>query len=153
MIRWPLHKLVCWPSQTEIMGCVFCFSFDTDGSFLAIGSHDNCIYIYSVNDNGRKYSRVGKCSVSDCLTLLLANQSAFSGIVLSRCLKSLYLGSEICKRVNMLVTCLATILKTILGVQYRWSIFLNAFFFWIDKILLFLDQGRWHLLKAFKKNL
>ena len=35
-----------------------------DGNFLAIGSHDNCIYIYGVSDNGRKYTRVGKCSVS-----------------------------------------------------------------------------------------
>ncbi|XP_067098861.1 echinoderm microtubule-associated protein-like 1 isoform X1 [Osmerus mordax] len=33
-----------------------------DGNFLAIGSHDNYIYIYAVTDSGRKYSRVGKCS-------------------------------------------------------------------------------------------
>nr|XP_046267840.1 echinoderm microtubule-associated protein-like 1 isoform X4 [Scatophagus argus] len=37
-------------------------SFGTDGNFLAIGSHDNYIYIYAVAENGRKYSRVGKCS-------------------------------------------------------------------------------------------
>lgn len=36
----------------------------SDGNFLAIGSHDNYIYIYAVSENGRKYSRVGKCSVS-----------------------------------------------------------------------------------------
>ncbi|XP_015194740.1 echinoderm microtubule-associated protein-like 1 isoform X6 [Lepisosteus oculatus] len=36
--------------------------FSPDGNFLAIGSHDNYIYIYGVNENGRKYSRVGKCS-------------------------------------------------------------------------------------------
>ncbi|XP_028923826.1 echinoderm microtubule-associated protein-like 1 isoform X1 [Ornithorhynchus anatinus] len=36
--------------------------YSPDGNFLAIGSHDNCIYIYGVNDNGRKYSRIGKCS-------------------------------------------------------------------------------------------
>ncbi|KAG9336316.1 hypothetical protein JZ751_002663 [Albula glossodonta] len=36
--------------------------FAPDGSFLAIGSHDNYIYIYAVGENGRKYSRVGKCS-------------------------------------------------------------------------------------------
>ncbi|ETE66193.1 Echinoderm microtubule-associated protein-like 1, partial [Ophiophagus hannah] len=36
--------------------------YSPDGNFLAIGSHDNCIYIYSVSDNGRKYSRIGKCS-------------------------------------------------------------------------------------------
>lgn len=39
-----------------------------DGNFLAIGSHDNCIYIYGVSDNGRKYARVGKCSVSALVT-------------------------------------------------------------------------------------
>lgn len=39
-------------------------SFYLDGNFLAIGSHDNYIYIYAVAENGRKYGRVGKCSVS-----------------------------------------------------------------------------------------
>ncbi|NWZ60535.1 EMAL3 protein, partial [Haliaeetus albicilla] len=32
-----------------------------DGSFLAIGSHDNFIYIYSVTEGGRKYTRFGRC--------------------------------------------------------------------------------------------
>ncbi|XP_036606494.1 echinoderm microtubule-associated protein-like 1 isoform X7 [Trichosurus vulpecula] len=36
--------------------------YSPDGNFLAIGSHDNCIYIYGVYDNGRKYSRIGRCS-------------------------------------------------------------------------------------------
>ncbi|XP_039596876.1 echinoderm microtubule-associated protein-like 1 isoform X5 [Polypterus senegalus] len=36
--------------------------YSPDGSFLAIGSHDNYIYIYSVSEKGKKYSRVGKCS-------------------------------------------------------------------------------------------
>lgn len=35
-----------------------------DGNFLAIASHDNFVYIYAVTENGRKYSRVGKCTVS-----------------------------------------------------------------------------------------
>ncbi|XP_054988385.1 echinoderm microtubule-associated protein-like 1 isoform X2 [Sorex araneus] len=39
---------------------VMCYS--PDGNFLAIGSHDNCIYIHAVSDNGRKYARVGRCS-------------------------------------------------------------------------------------------
>lgn len=34
---------------------------------MAVGSHDNYIYIYAVAENGRKYSRVGKCSVSTCI--------------------------------------------------------------------------------------
>ncbi|XP_073923278.1 echinoderm microtubule-associated protein-like 1 isoform X1 [Castor canadensis] len=36
--------------------------YSPDGNFLAIGSHDNCIYIYGVGESGRKYTRVGKCS-------------------------------------------------------------------------------------------
>ncbi|XP_052009716.1 LOW QUALITY PROTEIN: echinoderm microtubule-associated protein-like 1 [Xyrauchen texanus] len=36
--------------------------FSPDGNFLAIGSHDNYIYIYAAAENGKKYSRVGKCS-------------------------------------------------------------------------------------------
>lgn len=48
-----------------VLLCVFLFYLD--GNFLAIGSHDNYIYIYAVAENGRKYSRVGKCSVSTCI--------------------------------------------------------------------------------------
>ncbi|XP_072315121.1 echinoderm microtubule-associated protein-like 2 [Eucyclogobius newberryi] len=36
--------------------------YSPDGSFLAVGSHDNFIYIYSVTENGRRYSRFGKCN-------------------------------------------------------------------------------------------
>ncbi|XP_072895801.1 echinoderm microtubule-associated protein-like 1 isoform X11 [Hemitrygon akajei] len=36
--------------------------YSPEGNFLAIGSHDNYIYIYTLSENGRKYSRVGKCS-------------------------------------------------------------------------------------------
>ncbi|XP_033208456.1 echinoderm microtubule-associated protein-like 2 isoform X4 [Belonocnema kinseyi] len=35
--------------------------FSPDGSMLAIGSRDNHIYIYQVNEDGTKYSRVGRC--------------------------------------------------------------------------------------------
>lgn len=35
-----------------------------DGNFLAVSSHDNFVYIYAVAEKGRKYSRVGKCTVS-----------------------------------------------------------------------------------------
>ncbi|XP_077341817.1 echinoderm microtubule-associated protein-like 4 isoform X4 [Lithobates pipiens] len=36
--------------------------YSVDGTLLAVGSHDNFIYLYNVSENGRKYSRYGKCS-------------------------------------------------------------------------------------------
>ncbi|XP_068612113.1 echinoderm microtubule-associated protein-like 3 [Brachionichthys hirsutus] len=36
--------------------------YSPDGSFLAVGSHDNFIYIYAVTEGGRRYSRFGKCN-------------------------------------------------------------------------------------------
>uniref|UniRef100_A0A3Q3WDZ3 Uncharacterized protein n=1 Tax=Mola mola TaxID=94237 RepID=A0A3Q3WDZ3_MOLML len=36
--------------------------FSVDGSLLAVGSHDNFIYLYTVTEKGRKYSRYGKCT-------------------------------------------------------------------------------------------
>ncbi|XP_034464123.1 echinoderm microtubule-associated protein-like 4 isoform X4 [Hippoglossus hippoglossus] len=36
--------------------------FSMDGSLLAVGSHDNFIYLYTVSESGRKYSRYGKCT-------------------------------------------------------------------------------------------
>uniref|UniRef100_A0A8C5BC42 EMAP like 2 n=1 Tax=Gadus morhua TaxID=8049 RepID=A0A8C5BC42_GADMO len=36
--------------------------YSPDGNYLAVGSHDNFVYIYAVTENGRKYSRAGKCS-------------------------------------------------------------------------------------------
>ncbi|XP_078452761.1 echinoderm microtubule-associated protein-like 2 isoform X2 [Lampetra planeri] len=36
--------------------------YSPDGSFLAVGSHDNFVYVYSVSEGGRKYTRAGKCS-------------------------------------------------------------------------------------------
>ncbi|XP_005172258.2 echinoderm microtubule-associated protein-like 3 isoform X1 [Danio rerio] len=36
--------------------------YSPDGSFLAVGSHDNFIYIYSVTEGGRRYTRFGKCT-------------------------------------------------------------------------------------------
>uniref|UniRef100_A0A670ZB31 EMAP like 2 n=1 Tax=Pseudonaja textilis TaxID=8673 RepID=A0A670ZB31_PSETE len=37
-------------------------SFSPDGKYLALGSHDNFVYIYLVSEGGRKYGRVGRCS-------------------------------------------------------------------------------------------
>uniref|UniRef100_A0A3Q4GPC0 EMAP like 4 n=1 Tax=Neolamprologus brichardi TaxID=32507 RepID=A0A3Q4GPC0_NEOBR len=36
--------------------------FSIDGNMLAVGSHDNFIYLYNVSEQGRKYSRYGKCT-------------------------------------------------------------------------------------------
>ncbi|KAM4695375.1 echinoderm microtubule-associated protein-like 4 isoform 2-T2 [Discoglossus pictus] len=36
--------------------------YSVDGTLLAVGSHDNFIYLYTVSENGRKYSRYGKCT-------------------------------------------------------------------------------------------
>ena len=35
-----------------------------DGKYIAVGSHDNFIYIYTVSEDGRTYRRHGKLSVS-----------------------------------------------------------------------------------------
>ncbi|XP_078284140.1 echinoderm microtubule-associated protein-like 3 isoform X2 [Rhinoraja longicauda] len=35
--------------------------FSPDGNFLAVGSHDNYIYLHTVSDSGRRYSRYGRC--------------------------------------------------------------------------------------------
>ncbi|KAL8184246.1 UNVERIFIED_CONTAM: Echinoderm microtubule-associated protein-like 3 [Gekko kuhli] len=36
--------------------------YSPDGDFLAIGSHDNFIYIYSVEESEHKYTRFGRCT-------------------------------------------------------------------------------------------
>ncbi|XP_052354386.1 echinoderm microtubule-associated protein-like 4 isoform X3 [Oncorhynchus keta] len=35
--------------------------FSVDGTLLAVGSHDNFIYLHTVAEKGRKYTRCGKC--------------------------------------------------------------------------------------------
>uniref|UniRef100_A0A452VGQ6 EMAP like 2 n=1 Tax=Ursus maritimus TaxID=29073 RepID=A0A452VGQ6_URSMA len=37
-------------------------SFSPDGAYLTVGSHDNLVYVYTVDQGGRKVSRLGKCS-------------------------------------------------------------------------------------------
>jgi echinoderm microtubule-associated protein-like 1/2 len=53
------HKVVF--SQIEGTEQIECILYSPDGAYLAAGSRDNSIYIYSVTDNGQKYSRIGKC--------------------------------------------------------------------------------------------
>uniref|UniRef100_A0A8C2HJF0 EMAP like 4 n=1 Tax=Cyprinus carpio TaxID=7962 RepID=A0A8C2HJF0_CYPCA len=53
--------------------------YSVDGALLAVGSHDNFIYLYTVSDKGRKYSRYGKCtghsSYITHLDVLIRNRS------------------------------------------------------------------------------
>ena len=59
---------------------IFAILLDSDGSSLALGSRDNFIYVYQVSEEGRKYSRIGRCAVRaiDC------NQIDYKVIVKSR---------------------------------------------------------------------
>lgn len=45
--------------DNDLIACGF-----ADGEHIAVGSRDNYVYIYQVGDGGRKYTRVGRCSVS-----------------------------------------------------------------------------------------
>ncbi|CAH1792966.1 unnamed protein product [Owenia fusiformis] len=38
-----------------------CLEYSKDGGHLAVASRDNIIYVYQVSDDGKKYSRIGKC--------------------------------------------------------------------------------------------
>ncbi|BFZ07628.1 hypothetical protein BsWGS_10667 [Bradybaena similaris] len=39
-----------------------CIQYSPDGSMLAVGSRDNFIYLYSVTEDGKKYTKIGRCS-------------------------------------------------------------------------------------------
>ncbi|XP_052271096.1 echinoderm microtubule-associated protein-like 1 [Dreissena polymorpha] len=39
-----------------------CMQFSPDGKMLAVGGHDNCIFIYEVSDDGKGYQNLGTCS-------------------------------------------------------------------------------------------
>lgn len=41
---------------------ISCIKFSPDGRFLALGSHDNHVYVYQVNEEFRKYDRIGRCT-------------------------------------------------------------------------------------------
>jgi echinoderm microtubule-associated protein-like 1/2 len=49
-------------SQIEGTEQIQCISFSPNGLYLAVGSRDNFIYIYSVNETALKYSRIGRCT-------------------------------------------------------------------------------------------
>ncbi|XP_076316323.1 echinoderm microtubule-associated protein-like 2 isoform X2 [Tachypleus tridentatus] len=53
--------------QVYIVNCdinqvIDCIKFSPDGKLLAAGSHDSNLYIYQVQEDFKKYSRIGKCS-------------------------------------------------------------------------------------------
>ncbi len=54
----------CFASLFIVDNLYFTAYQNTDGSFLAVGSHDNLIYIYNVTEGGQRYTRFGKCPVS-----------------------------------------------------------------------------------------
>ncbi|GFT82787.1 echinoderm microtubule-associated protein-like 1 [Nephila pilipes] len=43
---------------SEVIDCI---KYSPDGRFLAVGSHDNYIYVYQVDDEYKKYNRIGRC--------------------------------------------------------------------------------------------
>lgn len=49
-------------TQIEGNEQIQCLAYSPSGAYLACGSRDNYIYIYSVNETGLKYSRIGRCS-------------------------------------------------------------------------------------------
>lgn len=53
------HKVIC--EHTDGNEQIECCLFSPDGTHLALGSRDNYIYIYSVEDGGQKYNRIGRC--------------------------------------------------------------------------------------------
>lgn len=49
--------------RAEGTEAIACISYSPNGSYLAIGSHDNAIYMYTVDLAERKFLRAGKCQV------------------------------------------------------------------------------------------
>lgn len=39
-------------------------SYSPNGEMIALGSRDNNIYVYQVSENHKKFSRLGRCTVS-----------------------------------------------------------------------------------------
>ncbi|XP_006627673.2 echinoderm microtubule-associated protein-like 2 isoform X1 [Lepisosteus oculatus] len=54
------QDVVC--AHTDGNEIISIVKYSPDGAYLAVASHDNFIYLYAASENGRKYSRVGKCT-------------------------------------------------------------------------------------------
>ncbi|XP_076314388.1 echinoderm microtubule-associated protein-like 2 isoform X6 [Tachypleus tridentatus] len=49
-------------TNSDINQIIDCIKFSPDGKLLAVGSHDNYLYIYQVQEDYKKYNRIGRCS-------------------------------------------------------------------------------------------
>ncbi|XP_041351866.1 echinoderm microtubule-associated protein-like 2 isoform X3 [Gigantopelta aegis] len=54
------HEILCVHSDGNEQ--IECIQYSPDGKYLAVGSRDNCIYVYQVSEGGSTYAKVGKCS-------------------------------------------------------------------------------------------
>ena len=52
-----VDKLMIW-KRCILSVCI------TDGTKVAFGNRDNYIYVYNVTEDGRKFHKIGRCSVS-----------------------------------------------------------------------------------------
>ncbi|XP_076987531.1 echinoderm microtubule-associated protein-like 2 isoform X1 [Tamandua tetradactyla] len=76
-------------------------SFSPDGAYLAVGSHDNLVYLYTVDQGGRKVSRLGKClGHSSFITHLDWAQDSSCFVTNSGDYEILYWDSATCKQIT-----------------------------------------------------
>ncbi|KAF5910455.1 hypothetical protein HPG69_018229 [Diceros bicornis minor] len=76
-------------------------SFSPDGAYLAVGSHDNLVYVYTVDQGGRKVSRLGKCSGhSSFITHLDWAQDSSCFVTNSGDYEILYWDTATCKQIT-----------------------------------------------------
>ncbi|NP_620276.3 echinoderm microtubule-associated protein-like 2 isoform 2 [Rattus norvegicus] len=76
-------------------------SFSPDGAYLAVGSHDNLVYVYTVDQGGRKVSRLGKCSGhSSFITHLDWAQDSTCFVTNSGDYEILYWDAATCKQIT-----------------------------------------------------
>ena len=77
-----------------------------DGSRLAIGSRDNFVYIYTVNDDASEVTKVGKCSGhSSYITHIDWSKDGQYLRSNSGDYEVLFWNMEDCKQVNSTITC------------------------------------------------
>uniref|UniRef100_A0A182RKT3 WD_REPEATS_REGION domain-containing protein n=1 Tax=Anopheles funestus TaxID=62324 RepID=A0A182RKT3_ANOFN len=63
--RWSVFDIVTrelLATYTDGQEVIQCLQFSPDGNLLAVGSKDNCIYIYQCTKVAHRFSKIGKCS-------------------------------------------------------------------------------------------